>query len=237
MKVSTGILRARRAVLLAGTISVALFPLRPALAADRAIVTGPPPDLGWYYYGGFEAGARFYMLKPPSGFGRAPPPDNWLTPNISDSIAKLEEYGKIPRAPLLDWLNLQTGSRDGRYAFDFWGRNIGLNNQSYSLDAAAIGYHYLSLGWDQTPHLISTSAKTLFSGVGSTTLTVSDPVRAALQAQAPFANLAAPPTAIGLQGAASRTAIESIINNNLYNIELGTRRDAQLGRLQVHPDR
>ena len=59
-------------------------------------------------------------------------------------------------SPFLDWLNLQAGTTDGRYAFDFWARSVGRDNQSYNLDAAAIGYHYLSVGWDQTPHLIST---------------------------------------------------------------------------------
>src|SRR6266511_3926807 len=49
----------------------------------------------------------------------------------------------------------------GGYAFDFWGRSVGLNNQSYTLDASELGRHYLSLGWDQTPHLISTSAKNI----------------------------------------------------------------------------
>src|SRR5215472_6192931 len=121
MKVCKGVLKARRAILLAGSVCAAALPLCGAMAADQAVIYPLPPDLGWYYYGGFEAGARFYIQKPPSGFGRAAPLDNWLTPKNSESIAKFEEYGKIPQAPLLDWINLQAGSNDGRYAFDFWG--------------------------------------------------------------------------------------------------------------------
>jgi MtrB/PioB family decaheme-associated outer membrane protein len=226
-----GTLASRRAALFAGAMSIAAIPSTAALAADQQLITKAPwvgpawAEPGWYFYGGLEAGGRWYIHQPPSGFGRAPPPDNWLTPLTTDSIQKFEEFGKIPRGVLLDWINLQTGSNDGRYAFDFWGRSVGLDNQSYTLDASAPGYHYLSLGWDQTPHLISTSAKTLFNGVGTTHLTVADPIQAALQAQMPFAALAAPPVANGIRGDVARTAMENIINSSVYNIELGTRRD------------
>jgi MtrB/PioB family decaheme-associated outer membrane protein len=215
-------------------MSLAAFPLSTAFTADLApevIVKAPLPEPGWYFYGGFEAGVRFYLEHPPTGFGRAPPPDNWLTPQTTDSIAKFEEYGKIPQtAPFLDWINLQAGTQDGRYALDFWGRSVGLNNQSYSLDASAIGQHYLSLGWDQTPHLISTSAKNLFGGVGTTSLTVANSIQAALQAQMPNASANTP------AGAAARAAIENIINNNLTSLELSTRRDKATVDYQYTPN-
>ena len=127
--------------------------------------------------------------------------------------------------PFLDWLNLQAGTTDGRYAFDFWARSVGRDNQSYNLDAAAIGYHYLSVGWDQTPHLISTSAKSIFGGAGTTVLTVANPVQAALQAELPNAALAAPSAASGVLGQSARANIENIINSNVGPLVLGTQRD------------
>jgi len=223
MEIRSEILKARRAILLASTI--AALPISGALAADQPAPVAVPEVVGWYFYGGLEAGGRFVIDRPPSGFGRAPPPDNWLTPRTSESRAKFEEYGEVSRGMFLDWFNLQTGSNDGRYAYDIWGRSVGLNNQSYNLDAAALGQHYLTVGWDETPHLISTSAKTIFGGVGTTRLTVSDAVQAALQAQLANAALAAPPAANGILGQTARTNIENIINGNLNPLELGTQRD------------
>src|SRR5262245_23226532 len=154
MRDRSEVLKKRRSILLVGTILVAAVPFSGAFAAEQGApaVTAPAPEWPkWYFYGGLEAGDRFFGDRPGSGFGRAPPPANWLTPVTTQSRAKFEEYGEVRPGAFLDWINLQTGTTDGRYAFDFWGRSVGLNNQSYSLDASELGRHYLSLGWDQTP--------------------------------------------------------------------------------------
>jgi MtrB/PioB family decaheme-associated outer membrane protein len=220
MTIRSEILKARRAALLASAMSIAALPFSVAFAADQAPVLKAPPAevVSWYFFGGFEAGWRF-VDQPPTGFGPAPGPVFWLTPLTTDSRAKFWEYGEVRPGPFLDWLNLQTGTTDGRYAFDFWARNVGRDSQSYNLDASAIGLTYLSLGWDQTPHFISTSAKNIFGGVGTSFLTVSDPVQAALQGQLP--NAAAATAA----GATARSNIEAIINANLNPLFLGTQRD------------
>ena len=176
-----------------------------ARAADVAETVTPVPPVLTYFHGGFEAGGRF-VDRPPSGFGRAPNGD-FLTPSQTQSRAKFEEYGEVRSAPMLDWINLQFGTTDGRYAVDFWGKNVGLDNQSYWLDIAKPGEHYLTFGYDETPRLFSTSAKTLFRGT-PTFLTVPDAVQAALQAQLP--NAAANTAA----GATARRNIETIINGN-----------------------
>ena len=59
----------------------------------------------------------------------------------------------------------------GLYFAEAWAQNIGRNNQSYLLDVGKAGVAYLTLGFDQTPHLYSTSAVSIWGGVGSTTLT------------------------------------------------------------------
>jgi MtrB/PioB family decaheme-associated outer membrane protein len=215
---------------------VATLPAPGALAADQPVFKAPAADVvTWYFFGGFEAGVRF-VDQPPSGFGRAPAPANWLTPLTTDSRAKFEEYGDVPRGLFLDWFNLQAGTTDGRYAIDIWGRSVGVNNQSYNLDAAAIGQHYLSVGFDQTPHLISTSAKSIFGGAGTTFLTVPNGVQAALQAQLPNAPLAAPPAGNGVLGQTARTNIENIINGNLNPLELATRRDKATAAWRYTPN-
>jgi MtrB/PioB family decaheme-associated outer membrane protein len=237
MRDRSEVLKRRRSILLVGTILIAAVPFSGAFAAEKAApaVSTPVPEWPtWYFYGGLEAGDRFFSNRPPSGFGRSGPPDNWLTPQTTQSRAKFEEYGAVPSGAFLDWINLQAGTTDGRYAYDFWGRSVGLNNQSYSLDASELGRHYLSLGWDQTPHLISTSAKSIFGG-SWTSLTVPNPVQAALQAQLPNAALAAPPAANGLLGQTARTNIENIINNNLGPLELSTQRDKATGGYRFTP--
>ena len=82
MRLRTGFLKLRAAALRGGVMSVAMLPGFAALAADQAVILKAPAAeiVEWYFYGGLEAGARFYAQRPPTGFGRAPPPDNWLTP-------------------------------------------------------------------------------------------------------------------------------------------------------------
>ena len=219
MKVRGDIFNARRTALLSGVFSVAIGSVTGALAADAPVVTAVPAEPGWYFNGGMEVGARFFIERPPSGFGRAPPPDNWLTPRTTDSIAKFEEYGAVPRGVYLDWLRLQSGSNDGQYVVNFWARNIGRNNQEYLGDFYKVGEHYLTLGWNQIPHLISTSAKTVFSGAGSTFLSVNDSLQANLQANLPNA------TASGAAGTTARNNIENFINAAAGPVTLSTQRD------------
>ena len=115
----------------------------------------------WWFHGEVEAGGRFFInnpLRSGSAYRGAP------------SLAKFYEYRDLQAGPFGNiWL--ATGSSDGLYQIDFGAKNIGYNDQSYYLDASKAGQHYLNLGWDQTPHLYSTSALTIFSGVGTTTLT------------------------------------------------------------------
>jgi MtrB/PioB family decaheme-associated outer membrane protein len=231
----TGVLRGRRTILLAGSMLMAAGWFSGAMAADQdaPFVKAIPEIAGWYYYGGLEAGGRYVIERPPSGFGYTnassggactlggvPPQTRCiLTPSQTESRAKFEEYGAVPSAPFLDWINLQTGTKDGKYAFDFWGRSVGLNNQSYEANASKIGEHYLSLAWDEIPHLISTSAKTVFGGIGSTFLTVDPTLRAALNAQLPNA------ANNNAGGDAARTNIQNLINNAVRPLELATHRE------------
>ena len=223
----------RRTILLFGTLFFAPIPLSGAFAQTTPNV-GPSAlvvESGWTYYGEIETGGRIVIDGPPTGFGRAPAPANWLTPLTTQSRAKFEEFGEIRSGFLLDYLNLGAASKDGRFIVDFWGENIGRNNQFYSLDIAKLGEHYLTLQWNQTPHLISTSAKTIFSGAGTTILAVDNVLQAALQANACGAvSGAALPAGcvlpVGPQtGAGARTQIESFINGAATNLTLSTLRE------------
>lgn len=233
MNVRSDSSKTRRAILLSGTLLIAAIPLCGALAQTTPPV-GPNAtgvESGWEYYGEIEAGGRILIDGPPSGFGRVPGPVYWLTPQTTQSRAKFEEFGEIKSGFFIDYLNLGAASKDGRYTVDFWAENIGRNNQFYSLDLAKVGEHYLMLQWDQIPHLISTSAKTIFSGAGTTFLSVDNPLQSALQSYSCGATGGAALPAgcvlpIGPQtGVNARAQIESLIAGNATSLTLSTLRE------------
>lgn len=231
MKVRSQSLPARRAIFLAG-VMLAAVPGSASAADDKPVVKAPPPAevTGWYFTGDLEMGGRAFIQRPPTGFGRAPPPDNWLTPRTTESRAKFEEYGEVRPGFFVDYLRLSTGTKNGVYSLDFRAKDIGFNNQSYYLDLVKIGEHYLSVGWDQTPHLISTSAKTVFRGAGTTNLTVDDTLQANLQNNARFA------TTAGATGVTARTNIEGFVNGAANQVTLSTQRDKGSAEYRYTPD-
>jgi MtrB/PioB family decaheme-associated outer membrane protein len=211
-------LRSFKTALLGGTLLI--VPAAQALAQDANAVVA-----GWYSYGNLTAGSNIFVEKPPSGFGKTDTPPFWITPSTGDSRAKMDEYGKIPRSVFLKELWISGGRTDGRFDADIWADWVGTDFQRYQLRFYEAGQHYFSLGWDQTPHLLSTSAKSIFGGVGSTRLTVDPASRTFLQSQ--MANS---------QTQAQRDNIDDFINGrNLFggagfpapigNIELKTLRE------------
>jgi MtrB/PioB family decaheme-associated outer membrane protein len=221
------------------------WPAASALAADAPVLKAAPADVvGWYFFGDVEVGGRALIQDPPSGFGRAPAPDNWLTPRTTESRAKFEEYGEIRPGFFIDHLYIGGGSKDGIYRFDVWtqnagyndasfgpwSRDVGWNNQSYYAALSKIGQHYLYVNFDQTPHLISTSAKTIFSGAGTTNLTVDNALQANLQANSRNA------TATGAAGQTARTNIEGFVNNAEQSITLATKREKGSAEYRFTPD-
>ena len=92
------------------------------------------------------------------------------------SLAKYYEYSIV--APgAFGGGHIATGTSDGLYQIDLWANNIasnfaGFSDQSYMLTASKAGEQYFTFIWDQTPHIYSTSAQTIFNGVGGNNLTV-----------------------------------------------------------------
>jgi len=136
-----------------------------ALAQSAPATTGAlaqaEPVPYWWFHGTVEAGGRFFLNNPQR---------NGSAYLGQSSLAKYYEYSTNKPGAFSN-IELATGSKDGLYQIDFGGKNIGYTDQNYYFDASKAGQHYLSLGWDETPHLYSTSAKTFFSGVGTSTLT------------------------------------------------------------------
>jgi MtrB/PioB family decaheme-associated outer membrane protein len=154
-------------------LSIALA--QTATAADAAPVKAPvqADAVPYWWFGGFvEVGGRDF-LNDPQRNGQTAVYTNPTTVALTNqkSLAKYYEYSDIRPGPFSNFA-LAAGSRDGLYQVDFGGNNVGYNDQSYYLDLSKAGQQYLDLGWDQTPHLYSTSAQTPWLGVGTNALTL-----------------------------------------------------------------
>ena len=68
------------------------------VAATKPLSALPSADSVLESRGIIDAGTNIFIEKPPSGFGRIPTDPFWLTPKTTDSNAKMDEYGKVPRS-------------------------------------------------------------------------------------------------------------------------------------------
>jgi MtrB/PioB family decaheme-associated outer membrane protein len=192
----------------------------PALRPAPSSVAEP---FGWWYRGAIEAGGRAFLNDPSR---------NGTINSGEKSLAKYYEYSTIKPGPFLD-AYLATGSKNGLYQADLYARNVGYSDQRYIIDLSKVGEHYLTLGWDQIPHVYSTSAQTLYGGVGTSALTLPAGLSNTLFGDAGCVRVAGQqPTgcvsglsAVPATAAARAAAIQGDINRNLYQTDIGIRRD------------
>ena len=185
-----------------------------ALAADADILVkaAAPAEAPWWTHGFVEIGGR--------GFLNNPQRDGHIFQG-GNSLAKFYEYRDLRPGPTGDFF-FAAGSKDGLYEIDAWGKNVGYRDQRYDAYVSKAGEQYFNFMWDQTPHVYSTSASTLFNTNGNA-LTLINPNIGALISAAPggagFPNI----TAAG--NAAKTNAISTIINQNVVPTDVGIRRD------------
>ena len=169
-------MKLRNKALLGSTaLMVLALAANQASAADTAVSPVVPADVAvipiwpeWYTHGAVEFGGQGFIHKP----------DN----SRSDNLAKFEEYGNRTSPAFLEYLNLEAGTKNGLYYGEFLALHAGQNNQFYGLDLEKSGEQYLTLTWDQVPHLFSTTAQTPFVGIGSPFLFVNPALITALNA-------------------------------------------------------
>jgi MtrB/PioB family decaheme-associated outer membrane protein len=170
-------------------------------AAD-IVVSGVP----WWFHGYLETGERFFLNNPQrdgvAAFG-------------GKSLAKYYEYSTVKPGEFLDG-RFVAGSNDGVYGIDALSRNVGYDDQNYQLYLSKAGTSYLTLGWDQTPHVYSTSAQTIYNGVGSNALTLPAGLSNQLATAAGGAIVPTPAQAANVQ---------AIISANEHGSDIGIRRD------------
>ena len=91
------------------------------------------------------------------------------------------------------------------------------------------GEHYFDVIWDQTPHVYSTNALTLYSGIGGPALVLPPGLSNRLFDDAGCTRVAGQVQpggcTSGNPNAAQRSAIQRDLTNNLYTTDIGIRRD------------
>lgn len=193
-----------------GTLLIGAALVANEAQAQSAGNAPPAPDL-WWFHGYLEAGGRMFLNDPQR---------NGSNSDRQHSLAKYYEYSTIKPGAFLDG-HVATGSNDGRYQADIWAKNVGYSDQRYLADLSKAGEHYLTLGWDQVPHVYSTSAKTLYNGVGGNALTLPGGLSnrlfdAAGCSPGPCGNPIDP---------ANAAKVQAIINANVHQTDIGIRRD------------
>ena len=126
----------------------------PGMQAHAQDASSPS---NWWFHGTVEVGGRFFLNNPQKD-GRA---------DLNQkSLAKYYEYSSNKPGPFSN-VDLSAGTKDGLYQFNFGGYNIGYNDERFFLDYSKAGKQYLTLSWDQTPHVYSKSAQTIFNTNGN----------------------------------------------------------------------
>ncbi|MGD0333592.1 MAG: MtrB/PioB family decaheme-associated outer membrane protein [Xanthobacteraceae bacterium] len=167
-----------------GLATSAAWPADPWLwpVDNASLLKAPPVAPFWWTHGEIEVGGRDFLNNPQTNgsiWGDTNPA-NFTTGGYAfvggQSLAKYYEYSIV--APgAFGGGHVATGTSDGLYQIDLWANNIGsyfqgFSDQSYMLTASKAGEQYFTFIWDQTPHVYSTSAQTIFNGVGTNNLTV-----------------------------------------------------------------
>jgi Protein of unknown function (DUF3374). len=192
-----------------------MAPVMPgALAADAdfPVKAAVVVDTPWWTHGFMEVGGR--------GFLNDPQRDGHIFQG-GKSLAKYYEYSTVKPGAFGDF-NVATGSRNGLYEIDVWGQNVGYSDQAYNTYLSKAGEQYFNFNWDQTPHVYSTSASTLFNTNGNA-LTLANPNIGNLISAAPGG--AGFPAIPNGGNAAKTNAISTIINQNVHPTDIGIRRD------------
>jgi MtrB/PioB family decaheme-associated outer membrane protein len=196
-----------------------MAPVMPgALAADADLPVKAPVvvDTPWWTHGFIEFGGRGFLNDPQrSGHSF----------QNGQSLAKFYEYRDLRPGPFGDF-NVGFGSKDGLYEIDAWGKNVGYRDQRYDAYLSKAGEQYFNFTWDQTPHLYSTSASTLFNTNGNA-LTLANP---GIGHQMFTAGVAGWPatfsTPAGIAAFNAKAGfLNTIINQNVHLTDIGIRRD------------
>ncbi len=118
----------------------------PALAADKMVTKAPAVEpIQWWYEGFVEVGGRFNLNSPDK-----------------TSLGKFYEYRDLRPGVFGNFYI--AAHRNNPIDVALWGKNVGWDDQAFGFDYAKPGQYYVTLGWDQTPHVFARNARTTYSG-------------------------------------------------------------------------
>jgi MtrB/PioB family decaheme-associated outer membrane protein len=207
-----------------------MIPGSPAFAADmpvKAMPAGEPIPF-WWFHGEVEAGGRFFVNDPNR---------SGIASQGQKSLGKYYEYSSIKPGPFGNgWLSV--GTSDGLYKYDVWGKNVGYSDQRFEAGASKAGEFYFTGVWDETPHIYSTNAQTLYNGLGTGALTLPAGLSNTLFNDAGCVRVAGRQPngcTAGNPTAAQVANIQRDITNNLYTTDIGIRRDTAAGAIRWTP--
>lgn len=96
--------------------------------------------------------------------------------------SKYEEYRAIPEEqPVLDELKIDLDNPDENYYIEFRTEDSFQDDQRYLLRLGRYGKYEVELEWDELPHVLSNTGKSLFVSQGNGELAIADDLRRALQ--------------------------------------------------------
>jgi MtrB/PioB family decaheme-associated outer membrane protein len=125
----------------------------------------------------------FLSLARDPGDGTAMP---W---SIKTSLSTLLVSSEWESAKFQEYRDVQDGTtagvefhlRDGDLRLDLVGRNLGLGDQDLVVDGGKAGKYLLAFAFSETPHHYNFDARSLYAGIGTTQLTISDQIQTDLQ--------------------------------------------------------
>ena len=167
-----------------GLATSASWPADPWLwPADNASpLKAPPVAPFWWTHGEIEVGGRDFLNDPTVGGSIWGDTNHanfatggyaFVGPAKFGEVLRVQHRGagRVRRRPCRH--RHQRRSLPNRFVGQQYRLLLsGFSDQSYMLTASKAGEQYLTFIWDQTPHVYSTSAQTIFNGVGSNNLTV-----------------------------------------------------------------
>src|SRR5450755_2147788 len=223
-------MKSRSGVLLTcatGALLIGMAQVALAADVDMAVKAPPPVDTPWWTHGFIEFGGRGFLNDPQRGGHSF---------QNGQSLAKFYEYRDLRPGPFGDF-DVAAGSKNGLYQIDLWGKNVGYNDQRYDAYLSKAGEQYFNFMWDETPHVYSTSASTLFNTNGNALTLINPNIGSQIFAAGTgsaggtaLANHFAPAGGTSaantiLWNTAKAASINTIINNNVVPTNIGIRRD------------
>jgi len=97
---------------------------------------------------------------------------------VERESAKFQEFRDVRDGAVA---GVEAHFRDGNRLLNVVGRHLGLADQDLAIDGGQVGKYLLAFGYNETPHHYSFDSRSLYAGIGTAQLTISDRIQADLQ--------------------------------------------------------